>query len=246
MTASNKEHLSQISTHWSLVFRAHQDTGAAKKAAQEELLQRYLGPVYCYVLSMVRDEEAARELCQEFGLHFVRGDFHRACPDEGHFRHFIKKAVRNLVADWLRRQKSRGQRLDSAVLEDLASSEPDAEQMFHDKHQADLIERAWNRLAEFEVERKDRWLYTLFRYGAEHPDQTAAEIADQLGRHLKVPLTEANVWQTLKRARAKFAALLLDEVARSLASPTPEQLREEVIDLGLLSYCELALAQRQR
>jgi hypothetical protein len=97
-------------------------------------------------------------------------------------------------------------------------------------------------LAEFETERKRRWLYTVFRYGAEHPKQTAAEIAEHLGRQLGVSLTADNVWQTLKRARDKFAALLLDEVSRSLGSPTPEELRDEVIELGLLSYCQPALA----
>ena len=47
--------------------------------------------------------------------------------------------------------------------------------------------------------------------------------------------------QTLKRARDRFADLLLDAVAHSLEDATASALEEELSDLGLLGYCQAAL-----
>jgi hypothetical protein len=122
----------------------------------------------------------------------------------------------------------------------------EVERRFEDEWRRDLIEKVWERLAAYQAQRKGRWLYTAFRYGAEHPDESAAQIAAELGRQLDRPLTEQSVWKTLERGRRKFAELLLDEVALSLRSPTPEDLREEAGALGLLRYCEEALTTRGR
>ena len=50
--------------------------------------------------------------------------------------------------------------------------------------------------------------------------------------------------QTLCRARALYADLLLSEVARSLRSPTCEEVEDELRVLNLLSYCRPALDRR--
>jgi RNA polymerase sigma-70 factor (ECF subfamily) len=66
-------------------------------------------------------------------------------------------------------------------------------------------------------------------------------MAEQLSATLGKPLTAAGVRQTLHRAREKFADLVLEEVLHSLATPTVEQLEEELTELGLLDYCRPAL-----
>jgi hypothetical protein len=53
------------------------------------------------------------------------------------------------------------------------------------------------------------------------------------------------VRQTLHRAREKFAVLLLDEVARSLQTDDLDRIEQELIDLGLQSYCRSALTRRR-
>ena len=50
-----------------------------------------------------------------------------------------------------------------------------------------------------------------------------------------------NVRKTLERAHAKFADLLVQEVAATLDDPTTEQVRDELGDLDLLKYCHSAL-----
>jgi RNA polymerase sigma-70 factor (ECF subfamily) len=70
------------------------------------------------------------------------------------------------------------------------------------------------------------------------------QLAEQLSVQLGKTLTAAGVRQLLHRARQRFAALLLDEVAHSVANPTIEQLAEELAELGLLDYCRPALERR--
>jgi RNA polymerase sigma-70 factor (ECF subfamily) len=239
-----EEHLSQISTHWSLVFRAHHEDETARKEAQELLLERYLRPTYFYILSAVRDEHAASDLCQQFALRFVRGDFHQANPERGRFRHFVKAALRNLIIDHQRQRTRQPAPLPDVLLEELASREPEPAQAFDEACRADLIDRAWKRLAEFESQQKGSHLYTVFRYGAEHRDQSANEIAAALERQLQSPFTAENVWQTQRRAKKKFAAFLVEEVAGLLRNPSTDELREELTELGLIAFCKPALAQR--
>jgi hypothetical protein len=69
--------------------------------------------------------------------------------------------------------------------------------------------------------------------------QLAEELTVQLGRRF----TAVAVRQILHRARHRFAALLLDEVAHSLKNPTADKLAEELAELGLLEYCRPALEQ---
>jgi RNA polymerase sigma-70 factor (ECF subfamily) len=68
----------------------------------------------------------------------------------------------------------------------------------------------------------------------------AAQLSTELGK----PLTAAGVRQLLHRARERFADLLLEEVAQSLAEPSPERLEQELLELGLLEYCRPALQRR--
>ena len=80
MSDDVNQHLSRISTMWTMVFQAHKDAPQAA-AAQAVLLERYCGAIYRYLLSAVRDANVADELAQEFALRFVKGYFRRASPE---------------------------------------------------------------------------------------------------------------------------------------------------------------------
>jgi RNA polymerase sigma-70 factor (ECF subfamily) len=66
-------------------------------------------------------------------------------------------------------------------------------------------------------------------------------MAAQLGAQVGKPFTAGSIRQVLHRARERFAALLLDEVARTLVHPSRDDLELELIELGLLEYCRSAL-----
>src|SRR4051812_1666571 len=97
--------LNNISTVWSLVLQAHQGPPDATAVARQALVERYLGAVYRYLLGAVRNPDTADELCQEFCLRFVRGDFRNADPARGRFRDLIKTALINLVINHQKRKR---------------------------------------------------------------------------------------------------------------------------------------------
>jgi RNA polymerase sigma factor (sigma-70 family) len=238
-----EQHLSQIVTRWTLVFQAHQAGQPAVADAQRALMERYGGAVYRYLLGALRNPDAADELAQEFALRFVRGDFHRAHPERGRFRDFVKTAVYHLIVDYQRQRQKQPHALpDNSV--GLPGSDPDeADRTFLERWREELLDRAWEGLAALSRQSGQRY-YAVLRWRAEHPDTPAARLAEELSTRGE-PVSEAGVRQTLHRAREKFADLLLEEVARSLQTDDPDRLEQELIDLGLLPYCRPALRRRR-
>jgi RNA polymerase sigma-70 factor (ECF subfamily) len=220
---------------------------AARATAQEQLMERYSGAVYSYLLGIVRDTHTADDLAQEFALRFLRGDFRRADPQRGRFRNFLKTAVLNLVTDHHRRQKARPQFIapDSPEPAANAESTSDLDRQFVDSWRHELVARAWEAL-EHEQQRSDQPFYTVLRCRSNHPELRSAQLAAELSRQLGKPVTDNWVRQVLHRARKLFADHLLDDVMQSLDNPSPEQVEEELVELGLLEYCRPALERRNR
>jgi RNA polymerase sigma-70 factor (ECF subfamily) len=237
-----ESHISQIATRWSLVFQAHRGQPDAVTEAQQALMQRYCGAIYRYLLGALHDADAADDLSQEFALRFVRGDFKRADPERGRFRDFMKTALFHLVIDYQRRKRTGHQQLlsdisDPAVEESMGAA---ADQEFLSRWREELLSRAWEALAQIEKQ-TGQIFYTVLRFRAEHPQSRSAAMAEALQKKLGRPFTDSNIRQTLRRAREKFADLLLEEVARSLQTSSAERLEQELIDLDLLAYCRPAL-----
>jgi RNA polymerase sigma-70 factor (ECF subfamily) len=240
-----KQHLSQITTHWTMVFQSHRDSADSMRAAQEILLQRYCGAIYRYLASVLRNTDAAEELCQEFALRFVRGYFKGADPGRGRFRDYVKRTLFHLIADYRNKRQAHPQPLPDESLGPTVENQMGAasDEEFLNRWREALLNRAWEALAAFE-KKTGSPVHTVLRLRAEQPKMSSDQMAEQLGIQLGRPLTAANTRQTLHRAREKFADLLLDEVARSLQSSAPERLEEELVDLGLLPYCQTALRRR--
>ena len=241
------DRLSRITTLWTDVFAAHRRAGAESAAAQARLLQRYCGAIYRYLRGALRDADAADELSQEFALRFVRGDFKRADPGKGRFRDYVKTALFHLIASY-QRQKGRAPRGVPAEEFDPADSTPPhdavAEREFLERWREGLLARTWEALAR--LERETGQLYhTALHFRSSNPEVSSAEMAERLGAKLGRPLTAAGVRQTIHRAREKFADLLIEEVAGSLGAADLEAVEQELIDLGLLTYCQDALAKRK-
>jgi RNA polymerase sigma-70 factor (ECF subfamily) len=240
------QRLSQINTLWSMIFQAHCGKAAEAMLAQQELLHRYAGAVYRYLLKVVGDPDVADDLGQEFAYRFVRGDFWKADPQRGRFRNFVKTVILNLVADYYRRQKARPQPRPPEDLEETAAAPEggDLDREFLDSWRRELLARAWEGLARWQAETGQPY-YAVLRLRTEQPTLRSAEMAVQLSAQWGKAITAAGVRQLLHRARIRLAELLIDEVRRSLADPTTEQLQEELGDLGLLEYCRPVLERRE-
>jgi RNA polymerase sigma-70 factor (ECF subfamily) len=237
------ECLNEIPTLWNVVEQAQRGPAAVAARAQQHLIQRYAGAVRRYLLAVLRDAEAAEDLTQEFALHVVQGRFHRADPRRGRFRDYIKVALLHLVSNYRERQRRQLRSLapESPAWDILAAPSEEREEDFNVRWREELLARTWDALAA-----EHGGLYAVLRFRAEHPGMASEEMAQQLSRRLGRPFTAVGVRQTLRRARERFADLLLDEVAQSLEAPTVEQLAEELSELNLLSYCQPALERRTR
>jgi RNA polymerase sigma-70 factor (ECF subfamily) len=233
--------LNCISTLWTVVCQAQGGPTAAATAAQERLIQRYGRAVYRYLRGALRDSDAAEDLAQEFALRFIRGDFRGADRQRGRFRDFVRGVLSHLIADHYRRQP-RVQPLPASGLEpaELAQPADDTDREFLESWREELLSHAWQALEQVQNETSQPF-YTVLRFRIDYPTLRSAQLAEQLGQTLGKPISAAGIRQTLHRARARFADLLLDQVAQTLASPSADDLQQELVDLGLLKLCEPAL-----
>jgi RNA polymerase sigma-70 factor (ECF subfamily) len=230
------QRLSRMSTQWALIEQAHAGSGGEAAEAQRRLMHRYCGAAYRYLLGAVRDEDAAMDLCQEFAVRFVRGDFRRAAETRGRFRDYVKTALRHLVADHHRQRQARPRPLPA----DLPAPAETEEDVFLTSWREELLSKTWEALAAAHPP-----LHAVLKRHAERPDASAAELSADLAPKSDRPVTAGNVRVMLHRARTRFAELLVAEVARSLGEPTAAGLHEELQALGLLKLCGPALDRRR-
>lgn len=235
--------ISRIETIWTLVQDAHRAPPDEAAAAQEAVLRRYSAAIYRYLLSALRDPNAADEVFQEFALRFVQGYFRRADPERGRFRHFLKKSLHNLILTHRQKQGRRPVTLEHDVASPEQEQDSALDREFNQSWREEVLARTWEALAELQSTTGKPY-HDVLRFRASNPKLSSAEMAAALGAQLGKQLTDAGVRQTLHRAREKFADLLLDEVSRSLQTDDTERLREELSDLGLLPYCQAALDKR--
>jgi len=244
---SVQQRLSQISTAWTLVARAHGGAMEPGVAAQAALVERYQSAAYRYLLAAVRDLDLADELFQEFALRLVRGDFGKADRSRGRFRDYVKSALINLVINHQRKQKK--QRVIDQAPDDCVAKEPegfDSDQEFLANWRKTLLDSAWDALAAAQT-RGGPAYYTVLHFRTENPDLSGAQLVGPLNAQLQPaqPLTDASLRKMLQRAREKFTDLLVDEVARSVQSDAIDEIEQELIELGFQAYCKRALQRRQ-
>jgi RNA polymerase sigma-70 factor (ECF subfamily) len=226
--------LTRIETNWTLVGQAHADRDAQAMPARHDLLERYCGAARRYLLAASRSEADTEELCQEFALRLLRGDFKRAQPERGRFRDYVKTVLINLIHDFHRARATQ-----PGVLPDqLSAPSPEtssllADEAFISGWRDVLLQRTWAAL-----EASHPALYHVLLAHVRNPEATAREKSQQLGHSVDAPLTANRFRVNLHRARAKFAQLLLTEVAASLAEPTEEAVQQELRALRLLCYCK--------
>jgi RNA polymerase sigma-70 factor (ECF subfamily) len=232
--------LSRIATRWSLVCRSHQGPGQEAASAQVWLLQRYGGAIQRYLLGALRDAEAAEELTQEFALRFIRGDFRGADPRRGRFRDYVKTVLFRLVAQYHNQRQVHPRPLPPDVAQPVLPGPEDADcdRQFLDSWRRELLDRAWEALAEAERATGRPYHAVLnLRIQDVEGELTSGQMAEQLRTRLGKRFTADGVRKTLQRAREKFARLLVEDVRQSLDNPTDQEVEQELRALGLWGYC---------
>jgi RNA polymerase sigma factor (sigma-70 family) len=240
MQPAEVERLSRIATMWSDVLQAHGSTADTAEAARNRLLLRYSSSVYRYLLGALRDPDEASDLCQEFAVRFLRGDFRKANPQRGRFRDYVKSALSNLVNDHFRAQQARPRNM-AANFEPAAAEEPSLspEQEFLSSWRQTLLDQTWKALA-----KANPTYHAVLRLRIDNPDMQSPEMAARLTEQLGKPMSPDNIRKSLERSHGKFADLLIDQVAESLEGTSKGELQAELETLDLLKYCKSAFEKR--
>ncbi len=239
---SPMRHLSQIETIWPVLQTAHEGPTAQAHAAQNAILQRYRPAIFRYLVACLGDPDAAEELCQDFALRLVRGDFRNANPEKGRFRDLLKTSIYHLIIDYQKRRKRGMPQIDPDCPEpaDDSPSTIDSDRQFIAAWRADLLNKAWESLAQDE-QKTGRPTHTVLYFRANNPEMRSPRMAEQLTARLGKPVSADWVRKWLHTARERFAELLMNEVAASLRNPTPDAVVQELIDLELFEFCKIAV-----
>lgn len=237
--------LKDISTCWGDLEQAHLGQADEVRAAQERLVNRYGPAIRRYLRAIVHNPDEAEELYQTFALRFVRGDFHRADPERGRFRDYLKSALVRLVYDRQRQLNRQPSPLPDDYPETVdASPSADLDDHFLRIWREELLNRTWTSMADLD-RRRGQPLYEVLQFRASHPELRSADVADHFASRLGRPLGPEWARKRLHEARVLFVHLLLNEVAQSVESSTVEAIEDELIDLDLLKYCRNALDRRR-
>jgi RNA polymerase sigma-70 factor (ECF subfamily) len=238
--------LSQLKTYCTMMVEAHQERDEAANL-KNQLLLRYHGAVYRYLLAILRNADAAEDLTRDFAVKFLAGDFKGVNPGGGRLRKYLKASLRNLARKHWREKRRWTELLEKArekLLAQPAAGDQTPEDEFTKSWRKELYERVWAELEQFEKETGERH-FSVLRLKEQFPKLRSAELAERLGPQLGKTLSADNFRKALQRAREKFNELLVEEVSRSLTDSSPDALEEELIELELLTRCKAALEKRK-
>jgi RNA polymerase sigma-70 factor (ECF subfamily) len=211
-------------TRWTLVLRARGESIEAR-GALSELCEAYYQPVFRFLRREGREEDAARELTQEFFARLLaRGGIGTADPQRGRFRSYLLGAVKHFLGDQRdheRRAKRGGgatpESLDaenagSPALEVADGASPPDDTVFDRAWALAVMDRALNSLAaEFASEGKaDQFTALKPWLAGDAQTLRQSQAAAQLG------LGESAVKVAIHRLRKRFRELIRAEVAQTV------------------------------
>lgn len=222
-------------THWSVVLRAGDIAAPESAQALETLCRNYWYPLYVFVRRRGHDAEAAKDLTQEFFARFLEaGSLRDAQSDRGRFRTFLLAAMKNFLAkEWRDANRlKRGGGCEILAWDQFdpeeryrlepPSGEATADALFDRRWAQTLVTRVLERLRE-EMDRERLGE----RFAALKPflqgDASGGSYADAAA---KLQLSEPAVKSAIHRLRRRYAELIREEIAQTVASP--EEINDEV------------------
>jgi RNA polymerase sigma factor (sigma-70 family) len=223
------------STRWTMILKASDSTAASAHAlnALSELCRIYWRPVYGFLRRQGYGREDAQDLTQGFFAHLIKHrGYARADREKGRFRSFLLAALKNFIGDARDREHAlkRGggmilEKLDDNLETEITrASKRQADEVYDRQWAATLVQQALNRLAqECAIAGKAEvfgWLMPRLAI-TEESVIPYEEMARRSHR------TATTLRQELTRLRARYRAILRDEVRGTVRDPAEvdEELR---------------------
>jgi len=223
-------------TRWTVVLEAAQSRIEGGPAAFARVYERYWTPLYAFARRRGYGTEDAQDLVQGFFEYLISSKaLSTVDQNKGRFRSFLLAAFQNFISNEWRRAnaiKRGGQiellRLDWEDAESRVAFEPTdpltPETIYDARWALELLGRALSRLEEeqtvLDKSESFRILRPFLGSDSVSPVMSYAEAAAALN----VP--QSAVKTTIHRLRRRYAQLLREEVAETLANP--EDLESEV------------------
>lgn len=226
--------LDQISTRWSLI------------TDPLRFVLRYAPAIHAYLGALIKNPQDAEEVAQEFLLRGIQQGFVRTEPLRGRFRDYLKTAVRNAALSHLRRRRPTCH--GGAALSQLPADPTQAlaEQEWLAEWQRCVLDRALQALDSHQRRSPGNLFYTVVRLSLDHPRDDSTALAARASALLGRPFRADAFRKQLSRARRFFAELLVQEVVQTLEEPTPEDVEEELVAVGLMPYVRAFLPRDWR
>jgi DNA-directed RNA polymerase specialized sigma24 family protein len=210
-------------TQWSVVVRAGDSQSSESTSAMERLCRTYWYPLYVFVRRKGHGHEDACDLTQGFFEQFLAKRYLKSVDAGlGKFRTFLLTSMTHFLAnEWDKSQalkrggNARVLSLDDATAKERYSLEPveraTPETLFERRWAETVVAVVLERLAAETEENRFEALkeFLLDDKGAVSYDEAAGRLG----------MTVAAVTSAIHRLRARFGALLVEEVANTVNSP---------------------------
>ena len=236
-------------THWTVVLRAAQSQAPGGEAALAELCRLYWYPLYAFARRRRHSPDDAQDLTQSFFLHLLK---HRALtgvdPLKGKFRSFLLTSFQNHLSDAgdrARRLKRGGDKqfveLDAEEAEKRYRLEPveilTAEKIFDARWAMTVLGEGLKRLREEYVASGKASTFEALRVFLDPDNIMAPPSYDEVANRLQVTTTAIKT--LIHRLRRRYAALLREEVGRTVSDPAE-------IEAEIHALCEALIATEGR
>jgi RNA polymerase sigma-70 factor (ECF subfamily) len=217
-------------TRWSLVLRAAGEPTEASRKALDELCRAYEAPIRALARRREPNPDRLDDLVQGFFLHLLEGSrLGSAAPARGRFRSFLRKVLDNYVINAHKAevaQKRGGQaRFTEAAPDELASKSPSPEQLFNREWAQVVLNRVLARLGDEQARIGKGARFEALRERIVDDDE-GGPLRDVAAR---LQMSEGTARVTLHRLRRRFAKLMREEVAETVARP--EDVDDEIREL---------------
>ena len=185
-------------------------------------------------------------------LKFIAGDFRNADPSRGKFRSFVKTVLFRMVAQHYRKQGRRKEvSIGDPVLDNLSGANepvacsPELDELFLVSWRDEVLLQTWEALADYEGQGGGPY-HTVLKTRVENPALDSEGLAEAIARETGKPTSAGSARVLVHRAREKFAQLLINQIACSLAEADDEAIEQELVDLRLIDYCRDAISSRNQ
>lgn len=213
-------------TNWSVILKAKVGESSAAHEALATLCTTYWPPVYAFIRGKGLSPTDAEDLTQGYFTQFLdKGYLHDFRPEVGRFRTFLRASVAHFLSnEWDReRALKRGGGKPTLSLDELEAvesrfrapaNEVTPEVVFEREWAASVLQRCLTRVRKEQDDTSGPGRFDALKpFLAGDGSSGYGEAARDLG------LEESSVRVAVHRMRKRFAAILREEVARTVADP---------------------------